>query len=154
MKRFTLPIDLGFIRVGLAAVLICFVLRFFGFPIVVSGDSMAPRCRTGQVAIASRLAYYFESPNRGDLVILRTETSGELLLKRIVGLPHEEIKMIWGGVYINGTKFDEPYVKTDGGWTMLPVSLEDGEYWVIGDNRSESKFCKVQRSEIIGKALM
>ena len=105
-------------------------------------------------------AYKVASPRRGDLVIARDPRSpGPRYLKRIVGLPGEEVCMSEGTLTIDGSALPEPYL--DGlpaalGLESKTWGLRDGEYFIMGDNRAHStdsrEFGPVQSRHILGKA--
>ncbi len=104
------------------------VTRLWYFPAVVSGDSMEPTLFSGDLYLADQRAYLIDIPDRGDVIFAQESDSEEVLVKRVVGLPGEEVKMIWGRIYINGALLDEPYRHPKNGWCMLPVRLGKGEY--------------------------
>jgi len=130
------------------------LLRSAFMPILVSGASMSPSLRSGQLRIANRLAYLGDNPQRGDVVAVKIKQTGELLLKRVIGLPGEQVSMYSGAVFINHAPLDEPYVRFSSGLTMPPLTLEQDEYWVIGDYRKVSVFGIVYLDEIIAKAIL
>lgn len=125
---------------------------------VVEGASMQPNFYTGQLVIVNRFAYYFNNPQRGDVVVLHDpEDPSQDFIKRVVGLPGEVVQIKEGRVYINGTLIDEPYIPRfctsgcDGTWT-----LDSEHYFVLGDNRPNShdshSFGPLDRKLIVGKA--
>jgi signal peptidase I len=127
----------------------------------------APGCR-GRVSdrvIANRLAYRFQDPERGDIVVFDTPAAvqtacpaGGTFVKRIVGLPGDVVSMRDGRVYIDGVELREPYLAAgyrgheSGSWARVPA---DG-YFVLGDNRGMScdsrRWGFVPRGNIIGRA--
>jgi len=123
----------------------------------VEGRSMQPSYEDDQYIIVDKLTYRFSSPNRGDVIVFRNPgTSGQLLVKRIVGMPGETVEIRNGEIYVDGALLDEtpqfgrlPY---DGYLEEVPAD----HYWVIGDNRQISSgshtFGTVGRDAIIGKA--
>ena len=127
-------------------------------PYVVRGESMDPSFRDGDQLLVDRRAG--TGPSRGDVVVLhdpRDHARHEL--KRIVGLPGEEVRFRDGLLHIDGEPLDEPYL---GG---LPATLGaetsgwrlgSGEYFVMGDNRVRStdsrKYGPVAASLIVGRA--
>jgi signal peptidase I len=122
----------------------------------VNGSSMEPTLHDGQYLIITKIAYWFHSPGRGDIVVLHPPTSvGEDYIKRIIGLPGEQIQVRDGQVWVNGAALDEPYVASapgySGSWT-----LGDDEYLVLGDNRNNSSdshsWGPIQEGSIVGKA--
>lgn len=105
------------------------------FPVMqITGNSMEPTLEAGDIIIASRYSNYFE---RGDLIAFYYNDS--LLIKRVIGLPGDEISMdISGNVYVNGQVLDEPYVleKTLGiDEDNFCTTVADGAFFVLGDNR-------------------
>lgn len=83
-------------------------------------------------------------------------------IKRIIGLPGETIEIREGDVYINGDKLDLPTTAEDGpqkdASVMAPVTIPEGHFWVMGDNRANSSdsrvFKAIAREKIIGKAFV
>jgi signal peptidase I len=105
------------------------------------GYSMTSALPNGVYVLADREAYLRQPPQRGDIVILRdpsSPNSQNLLVKRIIGLPGETVKIVQGQVLINGAPLDEPYLSSAmpyrGEW-----KLPEGQYFVLGDNRADSK---------------
>jgi signal peptidase I len=124
----------------------------------VDGHSMDPTLRNGQYLMVNKLVYAFSSPQRGDVVVFRSpQDHSRVLIKRVAGLPGEEIVIVGGQLYVNGVALDEPYVaggQPSSSWG--PRVLEGDEYLLLGDNRNNSNdsrsFGPVRASEIIGKA--
>lgn len=124
---------------------------------VVEGSSMRPNFETGQLVIVNRFAYFFSSPQRGDVIVLHNPRNGkEDFIKRVIGLPNEYVQIIEGRVYINGVLLEEPYIERfctscNGTW-----QLGEDEYFVLGDNRPSShdshSFGPIKRSLIVGQA--
>lgn len=125
---------------------------------VVEGSSMLPNFETGQLVIVNRFAYFFNDPERGDVIVLHNPRDHrEDFIKRVVGLPGEVVEIRKGQVIINGTPIDEPYIQApcrngcDGTWTLGP-----GQYFVLGDNRGGShdshSFGPIDHSLIVGQA--
>lgn len=124
----------------------------------VDGHSMEPTLHNGQYVMVNKLALRLGSPQRGDIVVFRSpQDERRALIKRVVGLPGEEVMIRSGVVYINGVALAEPYVAPNppsGDWG--PQVLGPGEYMLLGDNRDNSNdsrnFGPVSASEFIGKA--
>lgn len=124
----------------------------------VIGDSMLPGLRSGYAVMAEKISTYFNHYNRGDIVILDgTDMEGynheEYLIKRIIGLPGETIRIADGHVYIRevgASEFymlDEPYIMPGSETSVMSWGLERGyneitlgenEYYCMGDNRPVS----------------
>ena len=124
---------------------------------VVEGISMQPNFFTSQLIVVNRLIYYFAKPVRGDVIVLHNpEDPSQDFIKRVVGLPGEQIAIRAGRVYVNGTRLEEPYIANfctscDGTW-----ELDADHYFVLGDNRPNSHdshaFGPLDRRLIVGKA--
>ena len=133
--------------VGACAITFKFIL----LPIRVSGTSMEPTCHDGRVGCINLLAYAWRSPQRGDIVGLRTGPDHQLMLKRLIGLPGERIAIHAGTVYINGAPLDEPYVSWTGTGEWPEETLDKNTYFVDGDNRPISQQFNAGRDQILGK---
>lgn len=125
--------------------LILFVLLGVVFSIAwVPSGSMEPTLPTKSYFIGWRLPYFFADPmpERGDIVMFRSEELDELLVKRTVGLPGDTVSIENGAVCINGNPLYEPYLHD--GVETYPMSEEtvfivpEGHIFVLGDNRPGS----------------
>ena len=120
-------------------------------PIQIIGSSMSPTYRNGSLNLVNRWSYSTHAPMRGDVIALRAED--ELLLKRIVALPGETVAIVNGEIQVNGMSLADEFSSRRIPWEMEPVRLRVGEYFVIGDNRAASVFCKVSQDDILGKIM-
>lgn len=124
----------------------------------VEGHSMEPTLHDGQHVMVNKLIYDVAEPQRGDIVVLRSPEGGpKPLIKRVIGLPGEQVWLVDGVVFVNGQRLEETYLpERHGSETWGPYTLKADEYLVLGDNRDNSndsrRFGPVQRSAIIGKA--
>lgn len=141
--------------------LVLALLIFFGVQAViesrvVEGSSMEANLHDGQRLIVVKAAYWFGEPQRGDIVIFTHPLDSErTLVKRIIGLPGEQIEIRDSVVYINGSPLDEPYVRgTTSSFSITDVP--DGCYFVMGDNRQASSDSRswglLPGENIIGRA--
>ncbi|HIZ83990.1 MAG TPA: signal peptidase I [Firmicutes bacterium] len=110
--------------------------------------------------IAFRLAYLWEEPKRGDIIIFDPEDyPGEHFIKRVIGLPGETVEGRDGYVYIDGRPLEEPYVRETLASDFGPFTVPEESYFVMGDNRNRSKDSRywehpyVDKEDILGKAL-
>jgi signal peptidase I len=146
----------------LAIIIVVPVRLFVAQPFIVSGDSMDPTFATGQYLIVDELAYHFEAPERGDVIIFRyPKDPSQFFIKRIIGLPGETVQIKDGDVFITKTdgqtiKLSEPYVTNPGNGPDQTTTLTANQYFVMGDNRPESSDSRiwgpVPAQNIIGRA--
>ena len=105
---------------------------------IVEGRSMLGTLHSGDVGVTDVLE---RTPSRGDIVIVKSKMDDEShWIKRVIGLPGETISAKSGKVYINGKALKEDYLSDTYGKTgdFNAVTLDDDEYFVMGDNRQES----------------
>src|SRR5690606_37955070 len=119
-------------------VFVCLSSAACGF-VRVEGDAMAPTLRDGERVSVTEAV---EPLQRGDIVVFDyPRDPSRMFLKRIVGLPGEEVEITDQGVTIDGRGLDEPYVlpanRSTSRWG--PTRSQDGEYFVMGDNRRNSE---------------
>ena len=112
---------------------------------------MSPTYQNGSLNLVNRLSYSKRPPHRGDVVALRAD--GELLLKRIVALPGESVGIHNGLIQIDGRALSDQFSIEKIPWEMTPVRLGGDEFFVIGDNRAASIFCRVHKNHILGKTV-
>lgn len=123
----------------------------------VDGYSMEPTLHTGEFVIVNRIAYTLGEAERGDIIVFHYPRNPEQeYIKRVIGLPGDEISVRNGLVYVNGVPLDETYIKAppayQGSWTVPAESV-----FVLGDNRNNSSdshnWGEVPLDKIIGKAV-
>lgn len=122
---------------------VLFVKSYIVAPIQVNGDSMKSTLHGGDIMILNKLQYKRNGVDRFDIVVIKSHNTH--IIKRIIGLPGESIKVVDNVLYINNKKYDEPYL--DKGTITEDFSLEElfdvekvpkGSYFVLGDNREDS----------------
>jgi len=144
------------VALGLAMIIIV----FFYQPVKVEGTSMAPLLSDQERIFINKFVYHFEPIGRGDVVVFwypldRTKS----FIKRVVGLPGDEVEIRKGRVFINGKSLEEPYVPSQYIDTAAygPVQIPREEYFVMGDHRISSNdsriFGPVPAAFIYGKAV-
>lgn len=134
--------QLDFFSGLLAVVLLALCIRaVIGAPVDVRGSSMEDTLQEGDYMLMDRLAYVFSPMERGDVIICYYPgVFDHTCVKRIIGLPGEQVDIINGQVYINGELLQEDYLTReprsnhDGSWIV-----EEGTVFVLGDNRQVSK---------------
>ena len=110
---------------------------------VVEGDSMLPTLAEGQSVVAVRSRRRWNRLERSDIVVFRhLEFPGRVFIKRIVGLPDEQVRVENGVVYIDDVLLEEPYLdRRDTSRQNLNRTWWNGpgESFLVGDNRQESQ---------------
>ena len=127
----------------LAAAVAIFADKFLIVNAQIPSGSMENTIMPGDRLIGNRLAFLKDTPERGDVVIFHyPDDEEELYVKRVIGLPGEEVRIDDGKIYIDGseTPLEEDYLKEE--WTVAtgPYLFEvpDDCYLVLGDNRNDS----------------
>ncbi len=106
---------------------------------VVRGSSMAPRIHDGDRILIDHLSYVFGEVQRGDIVVLKYPLDPSVdYIKRIVGLPGDDVVLEDGEVWVNGQRIDEPYVTQADPFARVRVHVKPAHYFVLGDNRPRS----------------
>lgn len=134
---------------GVFLLAIPLVLRF-GFQVIrVYGQSMEPALHEGDRLVIGKGTYH-----HGDILVFGSREG--TLVKRVIGCPGDTVRMHDGVLTVNGIYTEEPYLaKTD--TSEFTVTVPDGQYFVLGDNREHSKdsraFGCVPESMIVGRVL-
>jgi signal peptidase I len=172
------------VETGLLAILVFLAVKASFQNFKVDGLSMYPTLDNGQFLIVNKLVYaevdvnklseflpfldskgdgdkryVFHGPERGDIVVLQDPRKPDMdLIKRVIALPGETIQIEDGNVFINGYLLEEPYLsdelKASWHYTMPAVTLPEGEYFVMGDNRPNSLDSRSSEVGLIPKELM
>ena len=117
-----------------------FVVEAFRVPT----ESMVPTLQVGDRFLANKFVYHLTDPERGDIVVFDSvdEDVDEALVKRVVGLPGNVVRVEGGTLFVNGEPQDEPYLNTDVVPDLTPpygpTTVPEGKVFVLGDNRGNS----------------
>jgi len=141
----------------LLSLILFFAINAISARIRVDGYSMEPTLQSGEYVIVSKVSYRIGEPQRGDIIVFHFPRLPEQeYIKRIIGLPGDEVQVRDGMVTVNGVALDEPYIKADpayrGAWSVPADAL-----FVLGDNRNNSSDSHnwgwVPMDYVIGKAV-
>lgn len=145
---------------GLTMLSLSFMVLFFlinpsiALPVQNEGASMEPTLEERDRLIGDRFSVRFGHLRRLDVVLLR-DLDGDLVVKRIIGLPGETIAVAGGRTYINRQPLDEDYILMPPRYYLPPLQVPDDTYYVLGDNRNISVdshyFGPVPRGNIVAK---
>lgn len=142
-----------------------FFVLIFGFvrpvvaaPSLIQGPSMEPTLRTGDRVLVEKIGYHFDTPQRGDVVLIQDENGGEDLIKRVAALPGETVSVRGDTVYVDGEPLPGARASRDlPGFSGLSATVPPGHVYVLGDNRDHSTdsryFGPVSLERIEGEAL-
>lgn len=150
------------IKVVAISLAIVLPIRYFLVqPFYVKGASMEPNFHDYEYLIIDELSYRWRVPERGEVVVMRDPLEhSKFFIKRIIGVPGDLIFIDQGDVYVNSNLLDESLyladnIKTQAVNGVSEVTLQDNEYFVMGDNRPASfdsrRFGAVDKSEFVGR---
>ncbi len=139
-----------YVGLGVVAYVLVFHLS------VVRGSSMSPGIHDGDRILVDHLSYVIGGVHRGDVVVLQCPLDTSLdYIKRVIGLPGDEIKIENGEVLVNGEALSEPYVARPDRRSKLLETVAPDHYFVLGDNREHSsdsrEFGQVPRRLLRGR---
>ena len=157
------------------ALAIALIISMMIKPTIVKESSMEPNFYSNDYIFLSKIAYKFGGePKHGDVVVFRTSSDRlldshgkhKLLIKRVIGLPGDQIKIAGGEVYVNGELDDQSYTENGETWVdspgdgeVLELTVPEGELFCMGDNRTVSVDSRskevgcVDQDTIVGKAV-
>ncbi len=156
------------VKVIIIALIIIVPVRYYIFqPFYVQGASMEPNFLNNEYLIIDEITYRFSEPERGDVVVFRyPRDKKQFFIKRIIGLPGEDIAIRDNQVIIYNQKYPDGFVLDESSYLSpntqtagnLRVSMGKDEYFVMGDNRASSldsrSFGPIKRKDIIGRVFV
>ena len=140
------------------AVVLFFAINAVSARVRVDGSSMVPTLQNGEYVLVNRLAFKNKLPEYGDIIVFVSPQVSDLdLIKRVIGLPGDTIRIYGGEVQVNDQVLDEPYIAAapiyNGEW-RVPA----GNLFVLGDNRNDSSdshaWGLLPIENVIGKAVL
>ena len=152
------PILVDLLETVVLAFVLFLVINAVSARVRVDGLSMLPTLQDGEFVLVNRLAYRIGEPARGDIVVFRSTTNFDLdLIKRIIGVPGDDVRVADGRVIVNGLALSEPYINAEprysGDW-----GVPQGYLFVLGDNRNDSSdshaWGLLPIQNVIGKAIL
>lgn len=153
---------------AIGIIIFAFIRTFFFSNYVVEGESMMPTLQDGNKLVVNKIGYQIGELHRFDVIVFHA-TKEEDYVKRIIGLPGDQIEYKGDELYINGKKYPEPYLnkyreeaygeRLTGNFTLYELTgvekVPKGEIFVLGDNRLESRdsreFGFISIDQVVGK---
>jgi len=142
------------------AVALAFLIKHFVLElVVVDGQSMYPTLEDRDRLVVTKFQYYFDQPDYSDIVILNHNGTVEFV-KRIAAKEGDQIEIMDSTVYRNGTPLEEPYINGEAYKDYPATSVPQDHYFVLGDNRSNSKDSRysdvgfIHEEDILGKVAL
>lgn len=144
--------------------LIAFVLVYFvGMRTSVVGQSMSPQLESGEQILVNRFIYKVSNPKVGDIIVFlpNGNEKSHYYVKRVVAVPGDTVLIKNGTLYVNGEEYEDETTSDsieEAGLAAEEIVIGEDEYFVLGDNRSNSEDSRyanignVKKEYIIGKA--
>ena len=147
------------------AILLALIIRNFVFRVTrVTGYSMNPTLNHGDILILNRFSYLFSSPKVGDIVAFPYPAGpDEFFIKRVVASSGDEVDLLYNRFYVNGTPLDDSFSEANviaTGNVQFPITVQDGYFFVLGDNRNASKDSRynsvgnINGNDMMGRSLI
>ena len=135
-------------------IIVVIIIRTFIFtPVVVNGPSMMNTLHNGDVMILDKIGMKLGGIKRFDIVVIQTGKTK--IIKRVSGMPGETISYHDNKLYINGKEVSDNH-SNEITYDFEEVKIPDGEYYVLGDNRTDSVDSRIlgtiPKNEILGHA--
>ena len=136
----------------LIVVVIVVIRIFIATPVKVDGDSMYNTLNDNDIVLLSKLS----SIDRFDIIVIKENDNNATIIKRVIGMPGDKVKIRNNKIYINNKIIEDEYAYGETS-DYDEITLGDDEYFVLGDNRLISKdsryFGAIKKSDIKGKAV-
>lgn len=130
----------------IALVLALIIRVFIAEPRYIPSESMFPTLATGDRLVVEKVGYKFHAPERGDIVVFQPPNKLRILgyeehqafIKRAIATAGETVAVKDGVVYINNRPLAEDYIAAPPEYDLIPVTVPEGQLFVMGDNRNNS----------------
>jgi len=157
LKRFLLPtLNRSYLlRVAVLGTLTFLFFRYICRPAWINGESMLPTYQQRELLFYWQPTYWFSTPKRGDVVVIRMAGNNIFLLKRVVALAGETVEFRDGTLLLNGEILPDEWASlTPCDWNLEPRTVAENCVYVVGDNRSmpieQHEFGQVELRRISG----
>jgi signal peptidase I len=139
--------------------LILFIIRLAVQSFRTDGQSMEPNFHTGEYVLVNKVAYFFQEPHRGDVIVFHYPFDiHKDFMKRVIGMPGDTIQTTETQVLVNGEILHEPYVSLPLNFESRTWRLGPSQFFVMGDNRDNSLDSRIwgplEQKYIVGKVMV
>ena len=162
--RDTVRVAFEWVGLVVLALIIALLIKTFLFQaFYIPSESMVPTLKVHDRVLVNKLSYKLHSVHRDDIVVFKAPAGSDPgiddLVKRVIGLPGETIEAHGGHVYIDKKELKESYLPAGTSTSdFAPVKIPPNAYWVMGDNRGNSKdsrvFGTIAKSKIVGRVFV
>ena len=136
----------NFKLVVIALTIAILVRLFIAEPRFIPSPSMVPTLAVGDRLLVEKVSYRWHTPDQGDIVVFEPPPQlqaygyqiSQAFIKRVIGLPGQQVQVTNGKVYVDGTPLNENYILETPQYEMPPVEVPAGQLFVMGDNRNDS----------------
>ncbi|MEL6158839.1 MAG: signal peptidase I [Cyanobacteria bacterium J06627_32] len=155
------------VRLVAIALVIAIVVRLFiAEPRFIPSPSMVPTLAVGDRLLVEKVSYQRHAPHQGDIVVFEPPPqlqaygyrASQAFIKRVIGLPGQQVKVHQGKVYVDGQPLAEDYIAAAPEYEMPSVQVPEGSLFVMGDNRNDSNDSHVwgflPMQNLIGRAVI
>ena len=154
----------GLKTIGLSAILAVGIRHFVAEARYIPSESMLPTLKVNDRLIIDKVSYTFNQPQRGDIVVfnptdtLKEQKYTDAFIKRVIGLPGDQVMVNSGKVWVNRQPLTETYINELPAYEYGTVTVPPNSYFVLGDNRNNSYdshyWGVVPKDRIIGRAVI
>lgn len=156
---------LEWIKIIVTALVLAFIITQFIRPTLVRGESMHPTLVENDYLIINRMAYKVGEPKEGDIIVFSTDLLQENghnkdLVKRVIAVEGDHIKVEDSKVYVNNKLLEEPYINDNYTEGYIDMVIPENKVFAMGDNREKSLDSRyedvglVDEGDIMGKVLV
>ncbi|WP_042277089.1 signal peptidase I [[Clostridium] dakarense] len=153
------------IKIIATALVFAFIITQFVRPTLVRGESMYPTLEENDYLIINRMSYRVGEPKKGDVIVFSTallqdDGSPKDLVKRVIAVGGDHIKIENSNVYVNDKLIKEPYIHDNYTEGAIDMVIPEGKVFAMGDNREKSLDSRyedvglVNEKDIMGKVMI